>query len=303
MQHAGPWLLFIQHYSSLDHTQGEKKESRPTVTVATQTAAEPEKQPVSVAVTPVQKKSKTKEVRLVRDQEEAEASLREKEAGPEGCPVHLEPTTPGVETQSHYLPWTDPDCTGNAETPEGLQYTGYIIMWGNTAEEDFEKRKKIIQIFLKASFAKKQTKHVLSLELLHGGSEVKLHQKQHDQHIEARDSASPLHSDRWAKALRKSKVFLLDLLTLQTTQFNIQSLLLKVAERDLCVLVDNKLSMSQHRILGANKASGILGCIRKSRLREVCPVLGASVHERQGTIGEGPEVDYRGKEVTGAPHL
>ncbi|RMC00757.1 hypothetical protein DUI87_22440 [Hirundo rustica rustica] len=24
----------------------------------------------------------------------------------------LEPTAPGVETQSHHLPWTDPDCTG-----------------------------------------------------------------------------------------------------------------------------------------------------------------------------------------------
>lgn len=27
-------------------------------------------------------------------------------------PVHLEPTAPEVETQSHHLPWTDPSCTG-----------------------------------------------------------------------------------------------------------------------------------------------------------------------------------------------
>ncbi|GAB0207989.1 hypothetical protein GRJ2_003264600 [Grus japonensis] len=30
----------------------------------------------------------------------------------EGRPVHLESTAPGVETQPHYLPWTDPECTG-----------------------------------------------------------------------------------------------------------------------------------------------------------------------------------------------
>ncbi|TRZ08527.1 hypothetical protein HGM15179_018584 [Zosterops borbonicus] len=30
-------------------------------------------------------------------------------------PVHLEPTAPGVETQSHYLPWNDPDCTGKGQ--------------------------------------------------------------------------------------------------------------------------------------------------------------------------------------------
>ncbi|KAK4811001.1 hypothetical protein QYF61_014473 [Mycteria americana] len=45
------------------------------------------------------------------------------------------------------------------EAPEHLQYIDDIIMWGNTAEEEFfEKGKKIVQILLKASFAIKQRK-------------------------------------------------------------------------------------------------------------------------------------------------
>ncbi|KAK4823426.1 hypothetical protein QYF61_002112 [Mycteria americana] len=44
------------------------------------------------------------------------------------------------------------------EAPEYLQYVDDIIVWGNTAEEVFEKGKKIVQILLKAGFAIKQSK-------------------------------------------------------------------------------------------------------------------------------------------------
>ncbi|GAB0203788.1 hypothetical protein GRJ2_002844400 [Grus japonensis] len=44
----------------------------------------------------------------------------------------------------------------DGEALEHLQYIDDIIVWGNTAEERFEKGKKIVQILLKADFAIKQ---------------------------------------------------------------------------------------------------------------------------------------------------
>ncbi|KFQ59496.1 hypothetical protein N334_05702, partial [Pelecanus crispus] len=44
------------------------------------------------------------------------------------------------------------------EAPEHLQYIDDIVIWGNTAEEIFEKGKKIVQILLKAGFAITQSK-------------------------------------------------------------------------------------------------------------------------------------------------
>ncbi|KAJ7417968.1 hypothetical protein WISP_61806 [Willisornis vidua] len=58
-------------------------ESRPTGTMDTQTAAEPEEQPVPVAVNLMEKKKlKTKSVHLVKNKEEAASSEQEEVAGP-----------------------------------------------------------------------------------------------------------------------------------------------------------------------------------------------------------------------------
>lgn len=62
------------------HPQGEEEEeSRATGTVGTPIAAEPQEQHVLGAVAPIQKKSKTKSVCSVRDEEEAGSSQQEED--------------------------------------------------------------------------------------------------------------------------------------------------------------------------------------------------------------------------------
>ncbi|KAJ7409100.1 rna-directed dna polymerase from mobile element jockey-like [Willisornis vidua] len=79
------------------------------------------------------------------------------------------------------------------------------------------------------------------------------------------------------------------------------------AEKDLGVLVDNKLSMSHQCVLVAKKANGSLQCTRKStasmsrevtlplysvlarlHLEYLCPILGSSVQQRNEALGVAP---------------
>jgi len=77
------------------------------------------------------------------------------------------------------------------------------------------------------------------------------------------------------------------------------------AEKDLMVLVGEKLGMNHQCGLTAHKANRILGCIQSSvasRWRErillrsgesppgvLCPALEPSAQDRQGDVGAGPE--------------
>jgi len=94
------------------------------------------------------------------------------------------------------------------------------------------------------------------------------------------------------------------------------------AEKDLGVLMDEKLDISQQSVLAAQKANCILACIKTStasRFREMifplysvlvrappgvlCPVLRFPIQERHGPVRTDPEEGHKNCQRDGTPLL